>query len=277
MLDSRCCFVRRLETKKTYVYHDFMHRGNMPPFDVRSLFAALLEATPGDREVTDLVVGAFSVGCVSRRLGLASLARPPLPEHAFRPVQEAGRLLPCSARTLATRLFDGSVLEASIAVAALNSLIEPPLSRCQELNAALLLAQRGEGRHMAVVGHFPFVERLRGIARHLDVFELPEGLREGDLDIELLPERLPRADVVAVTGTTLTNQTLSTILEHVRTDAFVVLIGASAPLSPALFEYGIDAICGAHALDVAATMAALSQGATYRQLSAVQRLTLLRH
>jgi len=296
-----------------------------------TLINALLDAQPGDPEIRSLQVGAFTVGCVSQRLGLASLARPACPEHTQNPVQEAGRLLPAGARTLATRLFGGSytfrgdvpspltpkkrgfsgltphhrasrrcresrphaakrvfvptnhlngsgvsTLEASIAVAALNSLITPPLADCRELNAARLLAERGADRRVAVIGHFPFVDRLRQAARELSVFELPAGLRHGDRAAAELPDQLPEADVVAVTGTTLSNGTLASVLAHCRPAAYVVLIGASAPLSPVLFDFGIDAICGAHAPDPVPTLQALGQGATFRQLPGVQRLTLTR-
>lgn len=239
-----------------------------------TLINALLDAQPGDPEIRSLQVGAFTVGCVSQRLGLASLARPACPEHTQNPVQEAGRLLPAGARTLTTRLFGGSTLEASIAVAALNSLITPPLANCRELNAARLLAERGADRRVAVIGHFPFVDRLRQAARELSVFELPAGLRHGDRAAAELPDQLPEADVVAVTGTTLSNGTLASVLAHCRPAAYVVLIGASAPLSPVLFDFGIDAICGAHAPDPVPTLQALGQAATFRQLPGVQRLTL---
>lgn len=248
----------------------------MKSLDTRALFLELLESVDSDHEIEQLVVGAFTVGCISRHLGLASLARPPVPEHAVRPVQDAGQLLPSSARQLASRLIDGSMLEASIAVAALNSLLIPPLESCIERNAALLLAERGDGRHIAVVGHFPFVDRLRTVARQVDVFELREGRQDGDLDAEQLPERLPQADVVAITGTALTNGTLGTILGSTCDDAFIALIGASAPLSPVLFDHGIDAVCGAYARQPAPPMAGIAQGATFRQLVGVQRLILMK-
>jgi len=247
----------------------------MSTVDASTMFEQMLDSVE-DAPVTAFHVGAFVVGCHSRHLGLASLARPPQPEHAISPVRDAGRLLPSSARELARRLFGGSVLESSIAVAALNGLLEPPADRCQSLNAAKLIARKGAGKRIAVVGHFPFVDRLREVAAHVDVFELEPGRRPGDLDAALLPAHLPEADVVAVTGTTLSNQTIGPILSAARPGAFVVLVGASAPLSPVLFDYGVDALCGARVLAPESAALALCQGGTFRQIPGVERTTLLR-
>lgn len=244
--------------------------------DPAALYAALLDAAGEDSEVSILQVGAFTIGCHARRLGLASLARPAAPEHSETPVTEAGRLLPTSAKALAKRLYAGSVLERSIAVAALNSLVDPPPDRCLELHAGRLLAEKGAGRRVAVVGHFPFVDELRRIARRVDVFELPEGRQDGDVDTARLPELLPAADVLAISGTTLANGTLGGILGHAAPGAFVVLVGGSTPLLPLFFELGISALCGALVQEPAPVLAALSQGATFRQLPGVRRVTLLR-
>ncbi|MDY0002672.1 MAG: DUF364 domain-containing protein [Polyangia bacterium] len=243
--------------------------------DPSALFDALLESAGDDAEVTTLAVGAFTIGCQSRRLGLASLARPATPEHSHEPVRRPGQLTPSSAKALASRLFAGSVLERSIAIAALNSLLSPPEDRLLELNAAQLIARRSAGRRVAVVGHFPFVETLRQSASRVDVFELPEGWREGDLEASRLPELLPEADVLAISGTTLANGTLGEILGQVSPSAYVVLVGGSTPLCPLLFDLGIDALSGALVASPELALAALSQGGTFRQLPGVRRVTLL--
>ena len=48
--------------------------------------------------------------------------------------------------------------------------------------------------------------------------------------------------------------------------AFVVLLGASAPFSPVLFEHGVDAISGTRVVGVPAVRQAVGQGATFRQI-----------
>ncbi|MDI7249100.1 MAG: DUF364 domain-containing protein [Bacillota bacterium] len=73
----------------------------------------------------------------------------------------------------------GSLLGRSVALAALNSLLEVDLARCREVNAADLLVERGRGKRVCVVGHFPFVPRLQEAEAKLWVLERRP--REGDL------------------------------------------------------------------------------------------------
>jgi hypothetical protein len=56
--------------------------------------------------------------------------------------------------------------------------------------------------------------------------------------------------------------------------AFFVLIGPTSPLSPILFDYGIDAICGAEVVDVDKVIRSISEGATFKEVSGVRLLTL---
>jgi uncharacterized protein (DUF4213/DUF364 family) len=130
-----------------------------------------------------------------------------------------------------------------------------------------------------IVGHFPFVERVRQAAAECWVLELHP--RPGDLSAERAAEVLPQADVVALTGTSLINHTFDELIALCRRDAgnrkaYVVLLGASAPLSPVLFEYGVDAVSGTRVVDVPAVLRAASQGATFRQIPGKRLLTLMK-
>jgi uncharacterized protein (DUF4213/DUF364 family) len=52
-----------------------------------------------------------------------------------------------------------------------------------------------------MIGHFPFINRLKPIVKNLWVLELNP--REEDLPAQVAPEIVPRADFIAITGTTL--------------------------------------------------------------------------
>ena len=55
----------------------------------------------------------------------------------------------------------------------------------------------------------------------------------------------------------------------------MVLLGASAPLSPVLFEHGVDAISGTRVVDVADVLQTVGQGATFRQIAGKRLLTMM--
>ncbi len=190
------------------------------------------------------------------------------------PVKDAGCLLTYSAMQLAALANSDSLTETSVGFATINALLDVDLAACVEVNAADVIAERGAGRKVAVVGHFPFIPRLRAIAGTLWVLELRP--REGDLPASMAAEILPQADVVALTGTSLLNHTFEGLIALCRPDAFVVMLGGTTPLSPVLFEAGVDAIAGTLLTDPAAALLAVSQGATFPQIPGKRLLTMFR-
>ena len=63
-------------------------------------------------------------------------------------------------------------------MATINSLLDIDEESCRELNARELIAEKGQGKRVAIVGHFPFIPELREIAKELWVIE--KNPREGD-------------------------------------------------------------------------------------------------
>jgi uncharacterized protein (DUF4213/DUF364 family) len=175
-----------------------------------------------------------------------------------------GTLQELSALELAQYARSDMLLEASIGVAAINSLIDVDEERCVELNAEAWLAQRGQGKRVVVVGSFPFVPRLRGKVGELWVLERHPS--EGELLAEEASKVIPLADVVAITGTALINRTLDDLLAMCREDSSVMVLGPSTPLSPVLFDYGADVVSGTQVVDTDLVLTLISQGATFRQV-----------
>jgi uncharacterized protein (DUF4213/DUF364 family) len=206
------------------------------------------------------------------RCGLASTLCPTIHQNGP-PVTHAGGLLERSARELADGLRSSSTLEASIGAAAFNALLEVDEAACAEVNAEDVILQRGTGRQVAIVGHFPFVERVRQAAAKCWVLELHP--RPGDLPAERAEEVLPQADVVALTGTSLINHTFDNLIGLCRPDSYVLLLGPSAPLSPVLFAAGVDAVSGTLVIDPERVLRSVAQGATFRQIKRAGGLRLL--
>ena len=238
---------------------------------------ALLNDLETDAPVRQVLVGAFWTAVVldtdPARCGLASTLRAETHDNGP-PVPQAGRLREHSGRELAEWLRSPRILEASIGMAAYNALLDVDEAACNEVNAEEVILRRGTGCRVAIVGHFPFVERVRQAAGVCWVLELRP--RPGDLVAGEAERVLPEADVVALTGTSLLNHTCDDLVGLCRPEASVILLGASAPLSPVLFERGVNAISGTKVVDVPAVLRAVGEGATFRQIPGKRLLTMMR-
>jgi uncharacterized protein (DUF4213/DUF364 family) len=237
------------------------------------ILTELIESLSGkDHPVKEVLTGAYWTGVVSRGGGLASTFRDEGHPHK-KGVREIGQLTEKTALHLAQYALSDYPMEASIGMAAINSLIEIDDRGCVEKNAAQILLEKGEGKDMAVVGHFPFIPRLRERARNLWVFE--QRPREGDLRPEDASRILPRCEVIGITGTSFINHTLEELLRWSE-GKFVLLIGPTTPMTPLLFDYGIHGLSGTIVVDPREVFRFISQGATYQEIRGVRRVTMLR-
>jgi uncharacterized protein (DUF4213/DUF364 family) len=234
----------------------------------------LLDSLDTGASVRDIRQGPFQTAVLTRHCGLASTPHDPGPHHSRFAVSEAGRLLEKSARELAKMAESESLHEAAIGMATINSLIEVDEKRCVELNAGDLIAEKGRDKRVAIVGHFPFVPKLRETVKELWVIE--KSPREGDYPENEAPDLIPKADVVAITGTAFTNHTIERLLDLCTPGAYVIILGDTSPLSPLLFDFSVDAVSGTKVVDSEMALRCVSEGATYRQIKGVRRLTLMK-
>ena len=228
-----------------------------------------------DVPVKDIRQGVFHTGVWTRHCGLAAS----LPRDALQQtpplVREPGQLLKKSALELTQFVYSERILEAAMGMACLNSLLQVPLDDCRERNAAEIILEKGQGNNVAIVGHFPFISKVREVARQVWVIEKNPG--PGDLQASEAETYLPRADLVAITGTAFTNHSIDTLLSWCDPGAYVLILGDSAPMTRVLFAYGIDAVAGTWVADPELALRCVSQGANFRQIQGVKRLTLCKH
>jgi uncharacterized protein (DUF4213/DUF364 family) len=232
----------------------------------------LISTMDFDAPVRDIRQGVFHTGVVTRHCGLAST----LPRDALSQspplVREPGFLTDKNARELTQLAYSESILEAAVGMATLNSLLDVDESVIAELNAADLILEKGGDKKVAIVGHFPFVPRVREKVGKLWVIE--KNPKEGDLPETEADRVLPRADVVAITGAAFTNRSLEGLLRLCDPTAFVILLGDTTPLSPVLFDYGVDALAGTRVTDTDLALRCVSQGANFRQIKGTKRVTM---
>jgi len=238
---------------------------------MKLLKALLDQLPPGDISVKDVLVGVHWTAVCSKGCGLASTLVGNGP-HGHNSVRDVGNLEDKSAQELAQWVLSDNLLEASIGMAAINSLLDVDETQAVEINAAEVLAREGAGKNIAVIGHFPFVERLRALAGNLWVIE--QKPQAGDLPEQAAEDYLPQADVVAITGTALINHTFDKLLSLCTASSLVMVLGPSTPLSPVLFQHGIQMISGAKVIDEPAALKTIQQGASFPQVKGVRLLTL---
>ena len=223
-----------------------------------------------DFQVKSVHTCVFWTAVVSKHCGLSSTFREEGPSHD-RGVKDVGNLTSKTALELAEYAKSKSLLEASIGMATINSMIDIDESKCVEKNAFEIILEKGTDKNVAIVGHFPWIPKLREKVQNFWVLE--QRVREGDLPAKEADRILPQCDVVGITGTSFINHTLEGLLALCK-KAFVVLIGPTTPLSPVLFEYGIKAICGSYVVDVEKVIRSISEGATFKEVTGVRLLTL---
>jgi uncharacterized protein (DUF4213/DUF364 family) len=223
--------------------------------------------------VRDIRVGLFHSAVLTRYCGLAAS----LPRDALKQepplMREPGSLLNRTASELVRMSQSESILESAIGMAAINSLLDIDENICKDLNARELIAEKGRDKKVAIIGHFPFIPELRKVVGELRVIE--KNPVEGDLPETEAENILPESDVVGITGTAFTNHTIESLLALCRPETFIVVLGDSAPLSPILFDYGINAVSGTKVVDPEQAVRCISQGANYRQIKGVRKLTMI--
>jgi len=242
----------------------------------KAVLRDILSSLEIDYKVSDIRTCVYWTSVTSLHCGLAStMAASILPSEGHQ-VECAGHLLPTGAKALAKLSLSSHILEASIGIATINSMMSIDESLCIDLNAGAEIRAQGVGKRIAIIGHFPFVKGLRAEAKELWVFELPGRGHPGDFIGDEMETLLPRAEVVAITSTTLINHTLGGILDLIAPDAYKMMLGPSTPLSPVLFNCGFDTLSGSIVIDRDQVLDCISQGANFRQVRGVRKVTIRR-
>ena len=157
------------------------------------------------------------------------------------------------------------LLQRGIGLASLNALLPKGGSEnWTDRNAGDVIIQRGCDKHVALVGHFPFVLEVREKVGKLSVLELNP--REGDLPASEAPNIIPQADILAVTSMAFVNNTMDGLLALCRSETYVMVIGPSTPLSPLLFDVGVNMLCGSIVEQIDPVVESVLAGAGFRQI-----------
>lgn len=229
---------------------------------------ALLNSLPAEpAPILSVVVGLHLTMVCSRTCGLASSLCDAGP-HGHDVVREVGTLHQKSAQQLAQWVRSKHLLEASLGMAALNSMLEPDFPISPLPDAVDFLSGLVKGRNLCAVGRFAFLERLRPLARHLWIIE--RHLQPGELPESAAPTYLPWADVILMTSSALINHTFDALIAHRPRHGKVIVMGASTPFSRQMFAHGVDYLSGPLVEDTQAATFFIQQGSTFTTTNGIR-------
>jgi hypothetical protein len=236
------------------------------------LYKLLLDSLPAKPvPVKKVIVGVHWTLVCSSHCGLASTLTNCGP-HGHARMRDVGKLEEMSAQELAERVYSDNMLEASVAMAAMNSMIKVDESKLVTKNASQVIAEEGTGKNVVIVGHFPFVKDIKSIPNNTWVIEKkPYG---DDFPEEAAEEYIPQADIVAITGTAFINHSMEKLVSLCRDDAKVLILGPSTPMIPKLFDFGISFLSGAMVDDPDTAIHSIVQGASLPQVEGIRLVTM---
>lgn len=172
-------------------------------------------------------------------------------------------------KTLAASIKSWNMMDASLGQAAINAALNTrnnievltgqpldPGADPEQADGFARFMPEIKGKKVAVIGHFPHIDSLKPICRLSILERMPQGDDYPDPTCEYI---LPAQEVVFITGTAFINKTMPRLIELSQT-ARIILIGPSVPISPVLFNYGVDTLAGTVLFDEELVWRAVKQG-----------------
>ena len=219
-----------------------------------------------DATVKGVWIGLFWTAIQSKYTGMS---------HTYKTsqkinIENAGELTSLSLEQLANRIFSWQPLEASLGVAAINSLIEP---KGKPGNIKEYIKDKVKSKTVTIIGRFPFNDEISGIAKKTNILEIePEG---NELPMMACEDVMPKSDINIITATALINHSLQHLLELGRNGKNIVL-GPSTPLSPVLFDFGADVLAGIRVKNITDIVKSITQGVKkFNLLNGIESIYLL--
>ncbi|MEA2077206.1 MAG: DUF364 domain-containing protein [Candidatus Marinimicrobia bacterium] len=189
-------------------------------------------------------------------------------------VQHAGDLESLNLKELAKYALSDNLLEASIGMAAINCGLSKTIGKYRMVNAKEIILKKGKNKTVGIIGHFPFLEEQREQYKDCYIFE--KFPHERDLKESDIPTYLPKVDVAAITGTAITNHTFDEVRANLPKNSYNIILGPSTPLSPILFDYGMDMVSGSLIRDYECTRKHVLQATPTRHLKGIEMISIFK-
>ncbi len=249
-------------------------------------------------QVERVAIGVFFTGVVlaGGHSGVAFTPIGEMPEAVCCPttaarMPSAGALRGKPARELLAYAMDKNVLKCALGIATMNA-----------LSACLLEGGERDGFELipgadaieesdlvgadgiALVGAFtPFIRMLKKLGKPFFILEKkPDALRPEELSFyrpaDSYPEVIPKVELVILTGVTIVNHTLDSLLSHLKPGARAIIAGPTASMVPqAFFRRGVSLMGGVRIYDPESLVTLLMEGGSgYHMFSRCAEKIVLR-
>ncbi len=207
----------------------------------------------------DIMVGISWTGVIGRYGGVSKTYGIPVTHGNY--TRDLGKLSEKPTLELAEYARSWNLVEASIGVAALNSMVK--VRGKTGINAIAIVLETCKNEKVVMVGKFPRIDEIKTLAKELWVLEMNPNLldpKNGIISESALEYVIPDSDIVIVTGSTLINKTMERILELCKlADAYTIVMGPSTTMSDILFDYGADVLAGVEITDPPSVLNIISQ------------------
>lgn len=228
------------------------------------IYDELIDLIPEDLTVLDCMVGLhWTLIRSAKGIGAAMTLK------GGRAEKELANITGMPVRELATYVKSWDMLQASLGQAAINSVLNTPgnimaitgqvitkTAESDEANAFAQFLPEIAGKRVAVIGHFPNIESLSRTCQLSILERVPQA---GDYPDPANEYILPRQDYVFITGTAFINKTMPRLLQ-LSQNAKIILVGPSVPITPALFNYGVETLAGMVIFDEKICWQAIREG-----------------
>lgn len=224
------------------------------------LIDELIEATSGnDSLVKDVRVGVSWTGIHGKYGGVSKTYGIPVAHGNY--TRDMGELTNKNTLELAEYVKSWNLVEASIGVAALNSMMKPRGKK--DINAQDLIIEESQNKKVTMVGKFPKIDEIRSVAKELWILESDQSLtnpKEGIITEAAAEYVFPKSDIIVITGSTLITKGLERYLNLAKKeDAYTIIMGPSTTMSDVLFDYGANMLAGVELLNPEAILRKISQ------------------
>jgi uncharacterized protein (DUF4213/DUF364 family) len=227
--------------------------------EMKLLNDLILASESGDAKAEDVRAGVSWTGVKGRFGGVCKTYGIPVTHGNY--TQDLGKLNEKSTLELAEYARSWNLIEASIGVAALNSMIK--VRGKTGINALDLVMEMALNKKVTMVGKFPRIDEIKELAKELWILEINPNLLDPVNNIineSALEYTIPDSDIVIVTGSTLINKTMERILELCKqADAYTIIMGPSTTMCDVLFDYGADMLAGVEIVKPEAVLNIISQ------------------